>query len=201
MEKSRALKQLRVLEKLNKKPRLAAEGWDKKWKILIAIILSARSRDERTIEVCENLFSKYDSLKKISNASVEDIENIIRKVNFYKTKSKNVNLCAKKIVDEFKGVVPENFDKLINLPWVGRKTANVFLAELGKQTIGVDTHITRISNKLNWTKSKNQKVIEHDLQELFPKKLWGEINYIVVGFGRSYPRKEQEKILDDLNIL
>jgi endonuclease III len=195
MDNEKALKQLRELEKLNKKPRLAAENWGDEWKTLIAILLSARTRDEKTIKIAEELFKKYTKIEKIVCADIKEIEKSVRGVNYYKTKAQNISKLSKKIVKEFNGKIPDKFDELITLPGVGRKTANVYLAEKGKQAIGVDTHITRISNFLGWTKHKEQKKIEDDLKKIFPKKIWKNINYTLVGFGRSYPKKEQEKML------
>jgi endonuclease III len=196
MNQKIALKQLRKLKKLNKKPRLAAEGWDKKWKTLLATLLSARTRDEKTIYVCEKLFKKYPSVKEIANAKNSEIIKIIKPINFYKTKTNNLINCCKNLDKNYNGEPPINFEELIKLPGVGRKTANVFLAENKKQAIGVDTHVARISKKVGWTKNICPKKIEEDLKSLFPKKRWRDINYILVGFGRSYTRKQEDEILE-----
>src|SRR3989344_8216919 len=162
---SKILKQLKELEKRSSKMRLAAESWNKDWQTLISTIMSARTRDEKTILVASELFKKY-TLKKLANAKLKDVKKIIRPVNFYKTKSKNIVNCAKILVDKYNGKVPKDFDELIKLPGVGRKTANVFLAEYGNDNIGVDTHLSYISQQLGWTKNKNQHKIEKDLQRL-----------------------------------
>jgi endonuclease III len=198
MNQKIALAQLRELKKLKKEMRLAAEGWDKDWKILIATLLSARTRDEKTILVCEDFFEKY-SLKEISKLSLKKIQEEIRQINFYRNKSRNVKNCAKELVIKYQCEVPKVFDELIKLPGVGRKTANVFLAVIGKDEIGIDTHVTYISKKLNWSSGKNQKEIEKDLKNLFPKNKWREINYHLVGFGRSYKSKnKKDEILENL---
>ena len=193
-----AIKQLKLLEKFtpNKKLQLAAE-WDEDWKILIATILSAQTRDEKTIEICEILFEKYPTLEKFKRARIKSIEKIIRPINYYKTKSKHILLTAKLI---HKNKIPEKLDELLKLPGVGRKVGNVYLAEARKSAaIGVDTHVARISQKLNWTKNTNPHKIEKDLENLFPKKYWRKINYIVVRFGRSYwsnkKKREEDEIL------
>ena len=196
MNQKKALKQLKELRKYGKKLQLAAE-WKEKWKRLISTILSARTRDEKTIEVSRKLYSKYSSIKSLAKAELKNIETIINGINYYKTKSRNVKKCAEIIVKEHKGKIPETFEELVKLPGVGRKTANVFLAEIGGQAIGVDTHVSYISRKLGWTKNKTPEKIENDLKRLFPHSKWRGVNYIVVRFGRTYKsRAEKDKILN-----
>ena len=179
--------------------RLAAENWQNKFQTLISIILSARTRDEVTIKISKKLFKKYPTAKKISNARLKEIEKIIRPVNFYKNKSKNILNCAEVLVKEYNSKIPKSIEKLIELPGVGRKTANVFLAEIGKDTIGVDTHVSHISQKLGWTKHQKPAQIEKDLEALFPKKYWKKINEILVRFGKTYTsRKEKDDFLEKI---
>ena len=195
---SKILKQLKELEKRSSKMRLAAESWNKDWQTLISTIMSARTRDEKTIPVASELFKKY-TLKKLANAKLKDVKKIIRPVNFYKTKSKNIVNCAKILVDKYNGKVPKDFDELIKLPGVGRKTANVFLAEYGNDNIGVDTHLSYISQQLGWTKNKDPHKIEKDLQRLFPQKYWKILNSILVRFGKTYTsRKKKDEILNEI---
>lgn len=199
MQRKRAIRQLEKIRKLAKDLRLAADGWDEDWKTLIATLMSARTTDKKTIPVAESLFSRHNSIRKLSRASLASIQNIIKPVNFYKTKSRNIKNLANILVKEYGGRVPHNFLKLVELPGVGRKTANVFLAEQGHGTIGVDTHLSYISNYLGWTKHKKQEEIEKDLEQLFPKKLWGKLNWILVRFGQTYPnRKTKNKILNQI---
>lgn len=196
MDSKKAIKQLNVLDKYGKDMRLAAEKWKTKFQTLIAIILSARTKDETTIEVCKKLFGKYPNAKKLSSASLKGIKKIIKPINFYKNKSKNIIKAAKFLEEEYNGKIPKDFDNLVEIPGVGRKTANVFLTEMDKDAIGVDTHVSYISQKLNWTKKDKPEKIEEDLKELFPKKYWKKINPILVRFGKTYTsRKEKDKIL------
>ncbi len=198
MDKKKALRQLAVLKKRGRKLRLAAE-WGKPWKSLIATILSARSRDTKTIEVCNKLFKKYGNAGKLSKAKLGDVEKIIKPVNFYKNKSKNIIECAKQIVSNYDGKVPMDFEKLTELRGVGRKTANVFLAHQGGARIGVDTHLSYVSRKLGWTKSEKQEKVEEDLKKIFPKSKWREINYILVRFGQTYrSKREKDKLLREI---
>jgi endonuclease-3 len=202
-----AIKQLKELKKLisvhSEKPRLAAEGWEEEWQTLIAIMLSAQTRDTKTIEVCNELFKKYKTPKNLGDTKLKEIENQIKSINYYKTKAKHIKETAK-ILSKIK--MPETVEELIKLPGVGRKTANVFLVEArNAAAIGVDTHVSRIAIKLNWTDKKfEDKVgIEKDLEKLFPKKDWNSINYILVTFGQTYgrSRKQEDEIFEKIKKL
>lgn len=199
MNEKKALKQLEFMKKNSSKMRLAAEKWKNPWEILISTILSARTRDEKTIPVAKKLFEKYSTFKKLANANLGEVEKIIKPVNFYRNKSKNIINCSKEIVKEHKGKVPNKIGDLIKLSGVGRKTANVFLSETGKPAIGVDTHVSYISQKLNWTKNKNPEKIEEDLKNLFSKKYWDKLNSTLVRFGKTHTsRKEKDKLLEKI---
>ncbi len=197
MDQKTAIKQIKLLDKYGKKEmRLAAEEWPTKFQTLISIILSARTRDETTIKVAKELFKKYPTPEKLFKSNLNELQKIIKPVNFYKNKSKNIINCAKFLVEKYKSKVPKNFEKLISLPGVGRKTANVFLAESGGANIGVDTHVNYVSQKLGWTKNKNPHKIEKDLERLFPKNYWRKINETLVRFGKTYTsRKKKDEIL------
>jgi endonuclease-3 len=194
-----AIKQLKLISRNQKKMRLAAESWKSPFQILISTILSARTRDETTIPVAEKLFKSYSSARKLGGAKMQNIQKIIRPVNFYKNKSKNIIACAKTLDLKFKGKVPVRIESLISLPGVGRKTANVFLSELGISAIGVDTHVSYISQKLGWTKNKNPHKIEQDLKKLFPRKYWSKVNSTLVRFGKTHTsRKKKDEILKEI---
>ena len=204
MAEDAPIEQLKHLEKYSERAkergmRLAAEDWVSDFQTLIAIILSARTLDETTVAVAKKLFEKYPNAEALSKAPREEVEKIINPINFYQNKSKYITNCAKELVEKYDGRVPHDFEKLIELPGVGRKTANVFLAEHGEPAIGVDTHLAHVSQKLGWTKNKNPEKIEKDLQELFPKHLWKSLNEITVRFGKSYTnRKVQDAILEEI---
>lgn len=200
MKTSKAIKQLKALESYThgREMQLAAE-WSKKWQILISTILSAQTRDETTIEISKILYKKYSTLEKLAKAPLKDIKKIIRPINFYKTKSKNIKQTAKIITERFKGNIPKTIDELLALPGVGRKVANVYLVEaFNAPCIGVDTHVGRLSRKLRWSKEKNPHKVEKDLEKLFPKKYWNSINYILVRFGRMYRLRGEDKILKEI---
>lgn len=199
MNSSTAIKQLHELEKRGKKMRLAAEEWQTEFQTLVSIILSARTLDETTISVGKILFNKFPTPQKLALASVKEIEEIIFPINFYQNKSKYLINCAKRIVELHSGKVPHDFEKLIELPGVGRKTANVFLSAVGGDAIGVDTHVSYISQKLEWVKSDKPEKIEDELKKLFPKNYWSKINATLVHFGKTYvSRKIKDEILEEI---
>jgi len=201
MNSKLAVQQLKKIEKLTDSMLLAAD-WKKPWKSLISTILSAQTRDETTIKISKKLYKKFPTLNKLSKASLSEIKRIIKPLNYYKTKAKNIKKTAKILTEKYKGKIPHNLKELIKLPGVGRKTANVFLAVQNKPAIGVDTHVKYLSRLLGWTKHKEQEKIEKDLKKLFPKKYWISINYILVRFGRTYKtRKLQEEKLRKSGII
>ncbi len=196
---AKPLRQLRALSRKSRKMRLAAEAWDAPWKTLIATMMSAQSRDETTIPIAQELFRKYPSLKSLAAARYSGVLSALRSLNYNRTKAKNVIACANALMLEHGGEVPEDFGKLIALPGVGRKTANVFLSERGHDAIGIDTHAAYISQKLGWTRHRNPEKIEADLQRLFPKRYWKIINPTLVRFGKTYTgRKEKDRLLEEI---
>ncbi len=199
METQKAIKQFNEIKKLSGKMRLAAESWNSDFQTLIATILSARSLDETTIKYATVLFNKYPIPKKLAKAKLKDIEKIIKPINFYKNKSKNIIKCSKQIIKEYNSKIPRNFEELIKLRGVGRKTANVFLSEQGHDKIAVDAHVHYISRYLGWTKSKKPEDVEKDLEKLLPKKLWKKVNLTLVKFGKKYTsKKEKNNLLDNI---
>jgi len=199
ISEEKALKQIDSMKKNSSKMRLAAEKWKNPWQILISIILSARTRDEKTISVAKKLFGKFPSSEKLANAKLSEVKKIIRPINFYRNKSKNIVNSSKIISEKYKGKIPDKMEELIKLPGVGRKTANIFLSEIGKHAIGVDTHVSYISQKLNWTKNKKPEKIEGDLKKLFSKKNWSKVNSILVRFGKTYTNKrEKDAVLEKI---
>jgi endonuclease-3 len=159
-------------------------------------MLSAQTKDTTTVVVSEKLFEKFSSPERLAKAKISEIEKMIRSVNYHKTKARHIKETARMISENG---IPLTIEGLIKFPGVGRKTANVFLAEAhGGQNIGVDTHVARLSNKLGWTKNKNPAKIEKDLEKLFPKKYWNEINYVLVRFGQTLgkSRKKEDLLLE-----
>jgi endonuclease III len=199
MDKKIAIKELSLLKRNIKNMRLAAEEWKSPWQTLIAIILSARTRDEKTIKIAKELFNKYPNAKDLANANIDDVKRIIRPINYYNNKSRHIIHCSKIIIEEYHGVVPHDENELLKLSGVGRKTMNVFLSEMGKDTIGVDTHVAYISQRFGWTKNSNPEKIERDLKDLFPKRYWRNLNSTLVRFGKSnISKKSQNNLIDEI---
>jgi len=154
--------------------------------ILIGTILSARTKDENTTKVVKVLFSEYKNAKQLANAKVKDVEKIIKSIGFYHVKSKRIIEVAKIIDSKYKGKVPDDLDRLVELPGVGRKTANcVLVYAYEKPAIPVDIHVHRISNRLGIVETKTPEDTEQELMKKIPKKYWIEINDTFVMYGQN----------------
>jgi endonuclease III len=156
---------------------------------LIATVLSQRTRDEVTDRASEKLFAKYGTPAALEHADVEDIEELIREVGFYRIKAPRIKEIARIINNDFKGKVPSDMETLLSLPGVGRKTANCTLVYgFGKDAVAVDTHVHRISNRLELVKTKTPEETELKLREILPRKHWKHINELLVRFGQDLCR-------------
>ncbi len=154
--------------------------------ILIGTILSARTKDETTTKIVKVLFSKYKNSKELANAKIKDVEKIIKSIGFYHVKSKRIIEVAKIIDTKYKGKVPDDLDTLVQLPGVGRKTANcVLVYAYDKPAIPVDIHVHRISNRLGLVDTKNPEETEQELMKKIQKKYWLDINDTFVMFGQN----------------
>jgi len=154
--------------------------------ILIGTILSARTKDESTTKVVKILFSKYKNPKQLANAKLKDVEKIIKPIGFYHVKSKRIIEVAKIIDSKYKGKVPEDLDTLVQLPGVGRKTANcVLVYAFEKPAIPVDIHVHRISNRLGLVETKNPEETEQELMKKVDKKFWIDVNDTFVMYGQN----------------
>jgi endonuclease-3 len=154
--------------------------------ILIGTILSARTKDEATTKAVKELFSKYKNPKELAAAKIKDIEKIIKSIGFFHVKSKRIIEVAQIIHTKYKDKVPEDLDTLIQLPGVGRKTANcVLVYAFEKPAIPVDIHVHRISNRLGLVDTKNPEETEQELMKKIPKKYWIDINDTFVMYGQN----------------
>ena len=154
--------------------------------ILIGTILSARTKDEATTKAVKILFSKYKNPKQLANAKVKDVEKIIKSIGFFHVKSKRIIEVAKIINTKYKGKVPADLETLVELPGVGRKTANcVLVYAFEKPAIPVDIHVHRISNRLGLVETKNPEETEQELMKKIKKKYWIEINDTFVMYGQN----------------
>lgn len=156
------------------------------FELLISTILSAQCTDARVNIVTENLFKKYKTPQDYLSVTNEELENDIFSTGFYKNKAKNIKLCCQKLITDFNGIVPEEFDKLLTLPGVGRKTASVVAGNaFGIPAIAVDTHVIRLSNLLGFTESGNPDIIEMDLKKLLPENMWINSSHWLATHGRQ----------------
>jgi endonuclease-3 len=164
---------------------LAREKQDP-FKILISTILSARTKDTNTREATKRLFSQYKTPQEISNAPVDELEELIYTAGFYRVKAKRIKEVAKIINNKYHGEVPDEKRDLLSLPGVGGKTANcVLVYAFKKPAIPVDTHVHRISNRLGWVSTKSPEKTEKELIEILPKDQWIRINRLFVRFGQE----------------
>jgi len=154
--------------------------------VLIATILSARTLDKTTAVVCRRLFLKVKGFEDLEKISQKELEKLLYPVGFYKTKAKHLKELPKVVKEKFNGKVPEEIDDLLELPGVGRKTANLVVSiAFGKPGICVDTHVFRITNLLGIVKTKNPLETEMELREILPKSLWNKTNYLFVTLGQN----------------
>ena len=154
--------------------------------ILIGTILSARTKDETTTKAVKALFLKYKNPEDLANAKIKDVEKIIRSIGFFHVKSKRIIEVSKIIHQKYKDKVPEDLDTLVQLPGVGRKTANcVLVYAFEKPAIPVDIHVHRISNRLGLVDTKNPEDTEQELMKKIDKKYWIDINDTFVMYGQN----------------
>ena len=159
------------------------------FQFLVAVMLSARSKDSATIPVAKELFSVAPTPEAILKLPRHKIEKILHPIGFFRVKAAYVHGIARKIVE---CGTPTTFDELVSLPGVSRKTANVVLSQFyGQSAIAVDVHVHRITNRLGWVKTKTPEETEQALQKIVPKNLWKDINRLLVQHGQTtcLPRK------------
>lgn len=155
------------------------------FQLLIAVILSAQTTDERVNIVTKELFKRYPNPVDLANANYDDVAKIISSLGLFRNKAKNIISTSKELVNRFESIVPNAREELVKLPGVGRKTANVVLSEGFKiPAIAVDTHVTRVANRIQLTNTNNVLIIEQDLEKFFPKELWAKAHISLVHFGR-----------------
>ncbi|MBN1216613.1 MAG: endonuclease III [Candidatus Lokiarchaeota archaeon] len=156
------------------------------FKILIATVLSARTKDIMTEKVTEDLFKRYNTPELIATANLGDIEHIIKSIGFYRVKAQRIIDISNILIKKYNGIVPNNFQELVELPGVGPKTANCVLVFAFKiPAITVDTHIHRIPNRLGWIQTKRPEQSEIALKELIPKENWLRFSRLFVKFGQQ----------------
>ena len=177
--------------------------YSKDYELVIAVMLSAQTTDKSVNAVTPILFNKYPSLEDLNNAPLKDIEEILKPIGLYKNKAKNLKGIVKDLLERFNGKVPSNKDELMTLPGVGNKTAGVIRAEIFQiPDLPVDTHILRISKRLNLAKKEDEPIdVERKLKKLIPEERWIKSHHQLIHFGRYYcmarsPKCENCKISD-----
>lgn len=156
------------------------------FQLLIAVVLSAQTTDKSVNIVSVPLFEAYPDAQALAQADLEDLQEILKRIGMYKTKSKNIKNLSAQLVEKYDGQVPEDYDKLVELPGVGRKTANVVLAEgFGHQRIAVDTHVFRVTNRIGLVQEKDVLKTELGLMEALPENRWSEAHHSFIFHGRN----------------
>ena len=157
------------------------------FQMVVAVMLSAQCTDERVNKTTPALFERCKTIQDFADIDIKELEDIIHPCGFYKNKAKNIKLCAKQVIENFDGIVPDNMEDLQSLAGVGRKSANVIMLETfnNPQGIAVDTHAKRISNLIGLSKESDPSKIEQDLLKIFPKEYLKDINHLFVWHGRT----------------
>lgn len=184
-EKKRAKKILDILKEEYPDAKIAL-NFSNPFQLLVATILSAQCTDQRVNIVTKDLFKKYKAPKDFLDVSNDELEKDIFSTGFYKQKAKSIKACCKELVEKYNGNVPVDFNELVKLPGVGRKTASVVAGNaFGIPAIAVDTHVKRLSNLLGFVDTENADKIEERLKELFPKEYWVLSSHLLATHGRK----------------
>lgn len=157
------------------------------FQMVVAVMLSAQCTDERVNKTTPALFERCKTIQDFVDIDIKELEEIVHPCGFYKNKAKNIKLCAKQVLENFNGEVPDNMEDLQSLAGVGRKSANVVMLEAFNkpQGIAVDTHAKRISTLIGLSKESDPSKIEQDLIKIFPKEYLKDINHLFVWHGRN----------------
>jgi endonuclease-3 len=176
-----------ILSKTYLSPKIGLEGWKNPFELTVSTILSAQCTDVRVNMVTKELFKKYRKPEDYLKVKASELEKDIRSTGFYKNKTKNIRGMCTKLISDFQGKVPQTMEKLITLPGVGRKTANIVLANaFGKnEGIAVDTHVFRVSRRLGLAKGNTPEKVEKELIEIVEKKDWGSLTDYLIWHGRK----------------
>ena len=179
------LEELKILEETygGAKPQLK---FNSPFELLVAVILSAQCTDKRVNEVTKILFPIANTPQKILKLGIEKLEEIIKPCGFFHTKAKHIAGSSKILIDDYGGEVPADFDELIKLPGVGRKTANVVTSVAFKNpAIAVDTHVFRIANRLKLAEGQTPLEVELGLQKIIPREKWSDAHHWLIWHGRE----------------
>jgi endonuclease-3 len=184
--KEKVLEIIKRLKKIYPEPKTAL-NYSNPFELLVATILSAQTTDVHVNKVTEKLFKKYKSIKDYAERPLEELQKDISSINFYRNKAKNIQACARMIIERFNSNVPKKMEDLLTLPGVARKTANIVLSNAYgiNEGIAVDTHVRRLSERLGLTKEDEPVKIEQDLMKITPQKEWGNLSHLLIFHGRA----------------
>lgn len=191
MPKNKVIKILDILEKDYPNPTTMLE-YNSLFELLVAIVLSAQSTDAQVNNVTRKLFKSYNTPYDLAQVDINELEELIKGVGIYRNKAKNIKALGKIINEDYNDIIPDSLEELITLPGVGRKTANVMLAVgFNKPGLGVDTHVTRVANRLGLVATKNPTSIELILKEIIPMDRWGNAHQLLIYHGRNICKSHQ----------
>ncbi len=176
----------RILRKLYPNPRIAL-NYGNNWELLVAVQLSAQCTDARVNVVTAKLFKKYKTIHAYAQATQQEMEQAVYQCGFYRNKAKNIRSAARMVIDEYNGVIPHTMEKLLKIPGVARKTANVVLSNAFDvhEGIAVDTHVRRFAIRFDLSDFTDPVRIEKDLLQIMPRKEWWGFNHRLVHYGRD----------------
>lgn len=186
MKKSDAIKFVKILKETYPNATCSLD-FKTPFQMVVAVMLSAQCTDERVNKTTPALFERCKTVQDFADIDINELEKIIHPCGFYKNKAKNIKLCAKQVLENFGGDVPDNMEDLQSLAGVGRKSANVVMLEAfnNPQGIAVDTHAKRVSNLVGLSNESDPVKIEQDLLKIFPKEYLKDINHLFVWHGRN----------------
>ena len=185
LEKDKIKEVLDILEKTYPEAECALHHKNV-FQLIVAVALSAQTTDKSVNVVTPSLFERYPDAEALAAADVEEVSEYIKRIGMYKTKAKNIVGMAQKLVSDYDGQVPEDYDALVSLPGVGRKTANVVLSVgFGHQRIAVDTHVFRVANRIGLVHEKDVLKTELSLMERIPEERWSRTHHSLIYHGRQ----------------
>lgn len=184
-----SLKVEKIMKELNNLYTLRVFEDRDPYRVLIRTILSQRTKDANTDKATNQLFSKYKDIHEVADAPIEDIERLVKSAGFFRVKANRIKEVSHIILDYYGGIVPNNMKELLELPGVGRKTANcVLVFAFQEPAIPVDTHVHRIPNRWGIVNTKTPEKTEEELMKIVPKNLWIDMNDLIVQFGQTICR-------------
>ena len=185
-KKEKAYLLLSRLEEMFPNAQTELRNWSTPFQFLVCIILSAQTTDQQVNKVTAKQFEEYPTAKEMGDSKIQDLEYTLGGINYFRTKSRNIKEMSRMLAEEYNGKPPKSLERLLKLPGVGYKTANVFLNDRyrANEGIAVDTHVLRVARAYGLTKNTDPTKVAHDLEKLYPKEDWYKVNSTFVLYGR-----------------